>query len=52
MLFVMFSRSAVNAPQAHKSDRASADRKFRSKCAVRLTVLRLAPSPDSRDFRR
>jgi len=52
MLFVMFSRSAVNAPQAHKSDRASADWKFRSKSAVRLTALRLAPSPDTRNLHR
>jgi len=32
-ILVMFSRSAVNVPKAHKPDRASTDR---SKCAVRL----------------
>jgi len=52
MLFVMFSRSAINAPRAHKSDRATAEGKFRSKCAVRLTALRLAPSPDTRHLHR
>jgi len=39
---VMFSRSAVNAPKAHKPDRAFTDRKIHPKCAVRLTALRFA----------